>query len=206
MKTVEDIIICDDHYICAIGVEVLLKNILSKNIHIRFASDARDVQRLFQEREPDLLILDLGLPDKSGLEILKDLALSVKECAVFVMTASEDPILLQQVLKQEIRALLKKSNSRENLMCAIHFLQEEKVGIYIDPAFSAFLTNSFEIPISPREFDVLELMSQGYTSQEIAERISCSLSTIKTYRMRIMNKIGARNSSEMIAWFLKGRG
>lgn len=201
-----DIIICDDHYISAVGLESVLKKILSENIKIRHSSNAEQAQNFFSEREPDLLLLDLGLPKKSGLEFLKELVPLKTKCKIIIMTGADDPILFQQVLKQNIHALLRKSNSENNLREAINFIVHMKEGVYIDPSVSGLLKEEIGFPITPREFEVLELMSKGHTSQEIADLTSCSLSTIKTYRMRVMNKTGARNSSEMIAWFLKKRG
>lgn len=205
MNSITDIIVCDDHYISAIGVESLLKKILSEKINFRIASSAEETLSLFQEQEPDLLFLDLGLPKKSGLELLKELAPFKKKCRIIIMTGADDPILFQQVIKQNIHGLLRKSHSENNLREAIDYLYGKKDGLYIDPSVASLLKEDLAMPITPREFEVLELMSKGYTSQEIADSFSCSLSTIKTYRMRIMNKTGARNASEMIAWFLKKR-
>lgn len=206
MNSMSDIIICDDHYISAIGLESLLKKVLSEKIKARISSTADEALAFFHEREPDLLLLDLGLPKKSGLECLKELIPLKKKCNIIIMTGAEDPILFQQVLKHDIKALLRKSNSEKNLCEALEFLQMKKSGIYIDPSVSGQLKDDLALSLTPREFEVLDLMSKGHTSQEIADLLSCSLSTIKTYRMRIMNKTGARNSSEMIAWFLKKRG
>lgn len=200
-----DIIICDDHYISAFGLQALLKKIYNDKIKTRLSSSGEEGLVLFQEKEPDLMILDLGLPKMSGLDLIKELHPHLTFCQLIVMTGSEDSELFKQVLKYNIRALLKKSNSEHNLFEAIKFIDGNKTGIFIDSSFSKILKEEKGAVLTAREYEVLELMSQGHTSQEIADRLNCSLSTIKTYRMRIMNKSGARNSSEMIAWFLTKR-
>lgn len=203
MDPITDIIICDDHYISAVGIQSLLKKILNEQIKTRLSSSGEESLVLFHEREPDLMLLDLGLPKKSGLDILKELIPISKKCKFVVLTGADDPVLFQQVLKNNIHGLLRKSNSEQNIHEVIRFIEENKSGVYIDPSVAGLLKEETGFPLTPREYEVLELMSKGHTSQEIADLMSCSLSTIKTYRMRIMNKSGARNSSEMIAWFFK---
>ncbi|MEA9357244.1 response regulator transcription factor [Bacteriovorax sp. PP10] len=203
MNSITDVIICDDHYISAVGIESLLKKILNEKIRTRLSSSGEEGLALFHEQEPDLMLLDLGLPKKSGLDVLKEVIPLSKKCKFVVLTGADDPALFQQVLKQNIHGLLRKSNSEQNIREVINFFEEGKAGVYIDPSVAGLLKVESGFPLTPREYEVLELMSRGHTSQEIADLLSCSLSTIKTYRMRIMNKSGARNSSEMIAWFFK---
>ena len=94
----------------------------------------------------------------------------------------------------------------QNLSEALAFLKVNPDKIYLDPSVNSILHTSIDQALTRREYEVLELMSQGCTSDEIATKMKCSVTTVKTYRARIMNKSGARNSSEMMAWYLRGNG
>jgi two-component system secretion response regulator SsrB len=198
-----DVVICDDHFISLVGIETLLKKLFHHSFNLRQSSRGEEALHLCAIKEPDLLILDLGLPGLSGLDVIKKMSIEFPHCKIIVMTGSDDTTLLNQVLRYKISGLLSKSNSENNLLLALDYIITKQSGTYIDPAILRIIKLDQGMPLTPREFEVLKLMSLGLTSQEIAMKMDCTLSTIKTYRMRIMNKSGARNSSEMMAWFLK---
>ncbi|MFM6929593.1 MAG: response regulator transcription factor, partial [Bdellovibrio sp.] len=127
-----------------------------------------------------------------------------KSCLILVLTGSTDTHLLRQALKAGINALLQKSNSAANIEEAVAAVTNSPNSLYMDSEIKMLLDGTTEMALTKREYEVLNLIVDGLTSQEIAQRMDCSITTIKTYRVRIMNKSGARNTAEMIAWFLKG--
>jgi DNA-binding NarL/FixJ family response regulator len=197
-----NIIICDDHQISLLGVESLLHKIFGDHLHIRHASTGEEAIELFRLKSPELMIVDLGLPKMSGLEVVKNIRAENTKVKIIVFSGSDDPYLFQQVVGQKVNAVLRKLNTVQNLCDAIKSIESNSQKIFIDPSIDSLIKNSIDLPITNREYEVLELMAQGFTSQEIADKLNCSLPTIKTYRMRVMNKSGARNSSELLAWFL----
>lgn len=199
---ISDIILCDDHYISLLGIETILRNFLPHHVNIRQAANGEDAIKQFKHKKCDLMILDLGLPGISGLEVIKSMREMSVDCKIVVMTAADDSRVFQQVIDQKVNAILRKLNSTHNLIDALNFLILNPYKLYLDPSVESILKNTADHPLTKREYEVLELIIQGLTSQEIALKLNCSLATIKTYRARSMSKSGARNSSELIAWFL----
>ncbi|MNL23860.1 Virulence factors putative positive transcription regulator BvgA [compost metagenome] len=198
------IILCDDHYISLLGIESILRKKLREQISVQTATTGEAALDLFKTSLPHLVIIDLGLPKMQGLEVIKKIRELSQACLIIVMTASTDVHLLQQTLKSGINGLLQKTDSAANIESALDAVMTSPTSVYLDASIKKLLAGAEGSPLTKREFEVLNLMVEGLTSQEIALRMDCSVTTIKTYRVRIMNKSCARNSAEMIAWFLKG--
>ncbi|AUN99102.1 hypothetical protein C0V70_13525 [Bacteriovorax stolpii] len=198
-----DVIICDDHYVSAIGVEMLLSQHSSRPLNIRKASTGEKVLELFTQKSSDLLIVDLGLPGISGIEVIKKIRQMSPTTKIIVLTGQNEPHLLKQVYQLKVCGILRKMGTGKNLGEALNFIQTNTDKTYLDTSVTSILKDQSQATPTPREYEVLELMSKGHTSEEIAKEMDCSLSTIKTYKARIMNKSGAKNSAEMISWYLK---
>lgn len=168
---------------------------------MRHASSAEEAISLIKNASIDLLIADFGLPKMSGLDLIKNLKSEGYKGQIIVLSGSDNPQLFQQALELKVQALVHKTNSSETLKEAIRSCQDS-TGTYIDPSVSRILKQNTGGTLSNRELKVLELMSQGLTSKEIAGAINCSITTVKTYKVRMLNKSGARNSAELLAWFL----
>lgn len=197
-----NVLICDDQYISVIGIESVLRKIQNLDFQVHHAFSGKEALAVYDNRKPDLVILDLNLPDLSGLEILKAMRLHTHQAKVIVLSGSDDPYLFQQVIQQNANAVLRKLNSHQNIQEAVDFIRRGENSVFIDPSAESLMKNSMNLSLTRREYEVVQLIAQGLTGQEIADKLGCSLATIKTYRMRIMNKSGARNSSEILAWFL----
>lgn len=201
-----NIIICDDHYVSAVGIEMLLRESSSKSLRVRKAATGKKALEYLEQEAPDLIIVDLGLPDISGLDVVRHIRDKSIESRIIVMTGISTPHILRQVYEMKVHGILRKMSTGQNLHEALGFLKLNNDKTYLDPSVNSILRENEGPILTPRESEVMELMSEGYTSEEIAKKMNCSITTIKTYRARIMNKSGARNSSEMMAWYLKGNG
>lgn len=201
-----NVLLCDDHYISLVGIDGVLSKAFSGLVKIRYANSGEEALDLFEKEEPDFLVLDLSLPKKSGLDVIKAIRSKPSHCKLIVLSASDDAHLFQQVSNQKVHAILKKSNSAEHLVEAFEVGTKKEQSTYLDPTVARILKTSDVLSLTPREYEIVELMTKGLTGQEIADNFGCSIATIKTHRMRIMNKCGARNASEILAWFLtKGK-
>lgn len=198
-----NVIICDDHYVSAIGIEMLLSQYAARPLNIRKASTGEKVLELFAQKSSDLLIVDLGLPGISGIEVIKQVRHLSPSSKIIVLTGQNEPHLLRQVYQLKVSGILRKMGTGKNLGDALNFLKSNADKTYLDASVTSILDDQTQTSPTPREYEVLEWMSKGHTSKETAKEMNCSLSTIKTYKARIMNKSGAKNSAEMISWFLK---
>ncbi len=201
-----NVIICDDHYVSALGIEALIRGYSQNTLQIRVASTGKMALEFFRQNAPDLFVVDLGLPDMSGFEVIKQVRVSSPASRVIVLTGQSDPLVLQQVLGLNVAGILRKMNTGLNLSEALSFMKESPDKTYLDSSVERILQSTSDQTVTPREYEVLELMAQGHTTEEIAKRMNCAVTTVKTYRARIMNRSGVRNSAEMIAWFLKRNG
>lgn len=197
------ILICDDHYISLIGLESVLREATSEDLTIQKVVNGEQAIEILQQNTPDLFIVDLGLPDMNGFELIKFAKNQSNKIKIIVLTASNDSNLLKQLISFDIQALLQKDNSAQNILEALKHIEQEAGDTYFDEVMHRLTSAPSDKTLSVREQEVLRLMVQGYTSKEIAEKMSCSINTVKTYRVRILNKSGSRNSAEVTAWFLK---
>lgn len=202
-----DVIICDDHFVSVVGIETLLRSYSSKPLNIRKASTGKMALDLMQQKVSDLAVVDLGLPDISGVEIVKQIRAKSLSSFVIVLTGTADQDKLRETSKLQINGLLRKAGTGENLTIALDFIRANPDQVFLDSTVKEILkTPTVNSSLTSRELEVLELMAAGLTTKEIAEKMNCAVSTIKTYRTRIMNRSGARNSAEMMAWYLKRNG
>ena len=161
----------------------------------------------FEKLVPDLLLVDLNLPDISGFEVIRRVRQVSATPLIIVLTGQNEKHLLKQVSELKVNAILKKSDSGKNLTDALAFIQRHGHNkMFFDPTVEAILETEENYIPSKREAEVLELIIKGMTSEKIALALDCSVATVKTYRARIMNKSGTRNSAEMISWFLQRNG
>jgi DNA-binding NarL/FixJ family response regulator len=206
-NNLSSIIVCDDHYLTALGVELALLQNFSHPLTIRKATTGHEALELFKQSSPDLLLIDLNLPDISGLEVIRRIRESCTTSRIIVLTGQSEPYLLKQVCGLGVNGLLKKSDTAKNLSDALDFIRTNgRDKMYLDSFMQSIVWDGETYVPTKREFEILALMSQGLTSNMIALKLDCSVATIKTHRSRIMNKSGSRNSAEMIAWFLQGNG
>lgn len=203
-KELSNVIICDDHFVSAIGVEMLLCQYSPYPLNIRKATSGKKALELFDQKSPDLMVIDLGLPDMSGLDVIKKIRETSTTSKIIVLTGQSEPHLLRQVYQLKVNGILKKMNSGKNLGEALNFLKTNSDKTFLDSSTQSLLEVQETYVPTKREYEVLDLMSKGHTSEEIADQLQCSIPTIKTYRARIMNKSGVKNSAEMISWYLKG--
>ena len=203
-KPLSNVLICEDHYVSAVGAEILLRKLLPEPIRVRIATTGTNAVALAAQETPDLALIDLAMPDLPGLEVIKALRAQCPATRLVVLTAMDDAALIRQVYQLRVDAILRKTQTDQNLREAIQHLGVRRGKTFLDPPMQKVLQRSEGRSLTPKEYEVVNLMAEGLTSQEIAKRMKCSISTVKTYRARIMNKSGARNSAEIMAWHLKG--
>lgn len=201
----KDILICDDHVICQIGLETLLRSVLGEQIEIRYASTGQSLLAGVLQCPPELICLDLGLPDTSGAQLISHLHEKAPQVKIIVITGSDKPALLQFVLSAKVDALLSKSYSLEGLRDALDWINStsSEDQPFVDPIIRQYMEVNESEKLTPREWEVIHLIAQGCTNRDIAERLKCSVETIKTHRMNLGQKISARNRSELTAWYLQ---
>jgi len=212
------ILIVDDHPIMRRGVVSLIGTEDDLKI-VSEAGTAAEAMAVLESGESlDLAIVDLSLPDKSGLELTKDIATLYPELRILVMSMHEESRYCERVLRAGARGYLMKEAAAENLVHAIRRVLDGQ--IYVSDAMSS---NLLEIvagrrptaetsPIdrlTDREIEVYEWIGRGKGSREIATQLNISIRTIDAHRAHLKEKLGLKDGNELvrnaIRWVESGR-
>jgi DNA-binding NarL/FixJ family response regulator len=204
------ILIVDDHEVVREGVKKILDE-QSGAITYGEASTAPEALRLVREQDWDVVVLDLSLGDRSGLEVLKELKQIRPQLPVLILSMHSEEQYARRAFKAGAAGYITKDSPREDLVKAINKVVEG--GVYISPALAERLVIDLGIStdrapheaLSDREFEVMRLIASGKTVGEIAEMLSLSDKTISTYRARILEKMGMKTSAEITHYAIQNK-
>ncbi|MDD5245342.1 MAG: response regulator transcription factor, partial [Syntrophorhabdaceae bacterium] len=157
-----------------------------------------------QASDYDLVLLDISLPDINGLEVLKELKKKKPKLPVLVISMYPEEQYALRALKAGAQGYLTKQSAADELVLAVRKILSGKR--YVSPAFAEQLVLDFESDaakpvherLSNREFQVMRMFGSGKTMKEIAEELHLSINSIRTYRVRILEKIGVKGTNELI--------
>ncbi|MDG1260229.1 MAG: response regulator transcription factor [Flavobacteriales bacterium] len=203
-----NVVICDDHKIVREGLSKIIANF--PDIHI-IADDIASGEELLQrlrKTEPDIIVLDVSLPGRSGLEVLKQVKIFYPDIKVLVLSMYPEDQFAIRMLKAGASGYLHKDSAPEVLIEAIRTIQNG--GEYLSPQITKLLYREMnnknqELPhltLSDREYEVFLAIGEGKANNQIASQLSLSAKTISTYRSRILTKLNMDNNSDIIKYIL----
>jgi DNA-binding NarL/FixJ family response regulator len=201
------VLIADDHAILRRG----LKEILARELEGITCGDAENAEQVLAQinREDwDLVILDLTMPGRSGLDVLKDLKAIRPRLPVLVLSMHPEDQYGKRVLKAGASGYLNKESAPEELIRAVRKILSG--GRYVSPALAETLASDLSgdsgrpahESLSDREFDVLRRIGSGKTVGQIAEELHLSVPTVSTYRARILEKMNMSTTAELMHYAL----
>lgn len=195
------IVLVDNHRIVRQG----LRSILDPDPRFEVVGEAAtgaDALRLVAEQQPDLVLLDLKLPDTRGVELCQPMIHASPQTAVVILTAFLDRHLVEACLRAGARGYLLKE--AENLHLQEHLLNAVQGHTALDPRAADFLVNHMRSDSPPaellngREIEILQLVSRGFSNGEIASKLCLSENTIKGYMKDILVKLQVHNRIEAV--------
>jgi DNA-binding NarL/FixJ family response regulator len=200
------ILMADDHPIVLAGLKALVLGDPDLEI-VGEARDGRTARRLASSLRPDVVVLDISLPEMNGAEVARALLEEQPECRILVLTVHEDRATLRQLLDIGVAGYLVKRSAADELLRAIHAVAAG--GTYLDPAIAGKVVGSgasgssrsqgdSTVELSERETDVLRLIANGYSNKEISARLAISVKTIETYKARAMDKLGFKTRVDVV--------
>lgn len=192
--------IVDDHPIVLNGLTKMLGAKDEINI-LRVYSDGRSLLNGLRQIQPDVLILDLEMPDFKGEEIARTVSRQYPKVAILVLTNRDQPYYLNLLLKNGAKGYLLKSTGIQTLTDAI--IAVSKGEQYLDASFNKYRERKEgaekKVPIiTKREIQVLELIADGLTSNEIAKKLFITLSTVENHRINLFLKFEVKNSVALV--------
>ncbi|MBI5583186.1 MAG: response regulator transcription factor [Deltaproteobacteria bacterium] len=202
------ILVADDHPIVRQG----LKQILSEYPDMTVADEAgngKEVLSKVAKKDYDIVLLDISMPGRNGLDILKELKSKKPKLPVLVLSIYPEDQYAVRVLKLGASGYLTKESVPEELVAAIRKVARGRkyVSNYLAEKLASDLEINAEKPLhenlSDREYQVMFMIASGKRLKEISEELSLSIKTISTYRSRIMDKMKMKNNAELIRYALQ---
>jgi DNA-binding NarL/FixJ family response regulator len=205
------ILLADDHKMLREGLRVLLDSQTDMQVVGEAANGAEALQQA-DNLKPNVLVLDLSMPELDGLQTTEILRTRLPAIKVVVLTANEDVSYLNLLCKAGVAGYILKRSPGEELVQAIRMAAEGQV--YYDPilaskALAGRMAGSTASPeanqaqLSGQEKAVLSLVAWGHSNKEVAEKLNVSVKTVETYRVRIAEKLGLRSRSQLVKYALR---
>ncbi|MCB1916937.1 MAG: response regulator transcription factor [Rhodocyclaceae bacterium] len=195
------LLLVDDHAVVRNGYRRLLET-QSDLVVVGEAASAREASERYRELAPDVIVLDIGLPDVGGVELVSRLVQRDAGVRILVFTMHRDPIFAAQALRAGAIGYVTKSSPPEVMVQAVYRVAARRQIISPDVSsdLALSLLNQSMDPVaalSPREFEILQMLLEGCEAGEIASRLSLTAKTVQNYHYQIKIKLGVRNDIEL---------
>jgi two-component system response regulator NreC len=202
------VLIVDDHAVVRSGLKLVLE--AEDGIEpVGEAGTARDAVFEARSTKPDVILLDVVMPDQSGLEIIPTLLQENPEVQILVLSMQDDPQYVREAFAAGARGYVLKEAADNEVVAAVR--EVASGGRYVHPELGARLVaaeseerrRAEEDPLSERESEVLRLLALGHTNQEIAKQLFISVRTAETHRAHIMQKLRLSSRAELVRYALE---
>lgn len=200
----------DDHPVVLAGIRALLQGVPDVEL-VGEANTGAAGLKAISECEPDIAVIDLSLPDMSGIELARRVSKRCPDVKIIALTVHEDRAYVHPVLEAGARGYLLKRSAADELLRAIRAVNQG--AIYLDSAIAEDATAS--VPaleetsgsdsgvLSPREEDVLKLVAQGFSNKQIAGELEVSVKSVETYKSRASEKKGLHSRADIVRYGIK---
>lgn len=204
------ILIADDHTVVRKGLkQILLEEFLSAEIDE--AGDAEELLGKVMKKEWDIVISDISMPGRSGLEVLQQIKQHYPKLPVLILSIHPEDQYAVRVLKAGASGYLNKDSATDELVKAVRqvLLGKKYITTSIAERLASLLDRDPDkLPheiLSDREFEVLKLLAAGSPVSEIAEKLSLSVTTVSTYRARILTKMSLKSNADLTLYAIKNK-
>jgi two-component system, NarL family, response regulator NreC len=200
------IVIADDHAVVRRGLRLVLESEDGFEV-VAEAGTTEDARRLTRAHRPDVLVLDLNMPDGPSLPVIPELRESTPESSVVVLTMQDDPAYAREALRSGACGYVLKESADDELVQAVRAAANGET--YLNPRLGARMAAEPPAPAGPpdhlteREVDVLRLIALGHTNAEIGKLLFLSVRTVETHRAHIQQKLGRSTRAELVGYALE---
>ena len=201
------VLIADDHAVVRAGLRALLGAEPSLEL-VGEASGGVEAVELALRLRPDILLLDMSMPDQDGLAVTRQVRAQVPAARILILTVHEDVGLLREAIKAGASGYVVKRAAEAELIAAIATVL--RGDLYVDPALLPSLLREeapkaapeedAREPLTPRESEVLRLIAQGYTNRQIGEALTLSVRTVEGHRANLSAKLGMHSRVELVRY------
>lgn len=199
------VFIVDDHYMVVEGIRSLLQHEASIE-WVGHAMTASSCLAFLKQNEVDVVLMDINLPDKSGIDLCVEVKKAFPTIFILGLSTFNQQSFIQKMMENGASGYLLKNASQEELMEGIQEVMKGKLYLSLEAAQS--LRQSAETPVpvlTRREKEILELIADGMTNNEIAQKLFISVSTVDTHRKNLLAKFEAKNIAALIRMATQSR-
>ncbi|GLQ00047.1 MAG: response regulator transcription factor [Pseudomonadota bacterium] len=201
MKQALTILVVDDHPIVRAGCRQLIQQIPSATV--LEAETGEEGYRLFQESQPDMVLLDITLPGVGGLEVLRRIRANREDAKVLMFSMHEDPVFASRAMQSGARGYITKNNAADHLVEAVNKVLDGKIYLSPDMAQQLAMLNidagtSALSDLSRRELEILRLLGEGKSMTEISEVLGISYKTVANNLTQIKSKLDISKTAELM--------
>ncbi|HEX5314056.1 MAG TPA: response regulator transcription factor [Gammaproteobacteria bacterium] len=204
--SMQRILLADDHLMFRQGIRALLE---AQGWEIAGeASDGREAVRLARRTNPDIAVLDVGMPLLNGIDAAREMHRRTPATQTILLTMYEENSYVLESLEAGIRGYVLKAQAAEDLVAAIR--QVGQGGVYLSPGISETLIDAYRTkssvsadPLTLRERQVLQLVAEGKTTREIAEILTLSVKTADSHRTRMMKKLDIHDTAGLVRYAIR---
>lgn len=202
------ILVADDHGIIREGLSGLINSETNFSV-IGEASGAEQAVTLALEKRPDLVVMDVSMPEMGGIEATRRIKAQAPDVRVLMLTVHEDKELMRAAINAGAGGYVLKRAIKSELMHAINTVLDDQ--LYVHPVMARIMLMSMpaerepvvvepEVPLTPREIDVLRLLAQGYTNRQAGEILGISVRTVEYHRGNLIAKLNLDGRVELIRY------
>jgi DNA-binding NarL/FixJ family response regulator len=201
------ILLADDHAVVRQGFKMILDAQPDMEI-VGEAANGRQAVELAEQLRPDVVVMDVAMPELNGIEATRRLAASVPHARVVALSMHKDSVYVREILRAGARGYLLKDSGAADLVAAIHAVASGES--YLSPAVSnavlddyrRHVTNPIDL-LTSREREVLQLLAEGKTNKEIAGVLNLSVYTVDAHRGRIMEKLNLHSITDLVRFAVR---
>jgi DNA-binding NarL/FixJ family response regulator len=211
------ILIADDHEVARRGIRALLESHPGWEVCAE-AKDGRESVELASTMKPDLILLDIGMPNLNGLEAARQILAALPEVAILILTMQDSDQVVREVLRAGARGFLLKSDAGHDLVAAVEALQLQRT--FFTTRVSQMVLEGFldrdnrrdqsvrnhhsdADVLTAREREVIQLLAEGKTSKEVAVTLKLSVKTAETHRTNLMRKLGLHSVADLTRYAVR---
>lgn len=193
----QGVFIVDDHYMVIEGIRSLLQN--EKDIDwMGHATNAASCLGFLKQQQPDIILMDVNLPDMSGIDLCKEVKHKYPAIRVLGLSTFNQQAIIRNMTENGASGYVLKNATKEELLEAIQAVATGKIYLSLEAAFSLREPAKGTPIITRREKEILQLIAEGLTNAEIAEKLFISIPTVNTHRKSLLEKFEAKNTAILI--------
>jgi DNA-binding NarL/FixJ family response regulator len=205
------IYLADDHRLIGEGIAAMLRNIETVE-RVDIFPNGKLLFKEFNKKRPDLVILDIEMPEWDGLTTLREIMQAYPETCVLMLSMLEERSIIEECISMGAKGYMHKDSKKEEFELALYillhggtFLSEEAKKVMEGKRMASVANVELIEPLTQRELEILKLICDGCTSKEIGEQLFLSPRTVETHKTHLMQKFNVHSTGKLISLAIKGK-